>query len=757
MFPAHQRSSSTPKPTDSVLTRFSPLSDPTPSITPQQYQVDHLVHHFISQASDWKTLTSLTAGGLAYRWGKISTLNVGAIRESPLLARPLSIALGLGSEVTAFEFTHRTLSTLSLEGEGRGEGGPANHWSWSGPGGWKEGWLHSFVAFGTIKGLGRLAREQNIVLQHGFQDTGMVLGHQLVYHAGIGPRPEGGLADQFLNAEITNLQVGVGMGLGHALTGGRILAVERGLDLLQRGGDWITPLSQRGARGDFAFATAGETTKRSPFLPEAEPRSPFLNRPMQMVKKGDGGSKAPETRSAKEKAELKEKLERIYGKDLLKVLENPLLVQETLEAALEIPPRLEKGPKNLLTALIHFKEKDPQKTHLTALGVKEIFNRDALYTSRGSYQDAVVQLFLESALSDPDPARRVPALRYLHQALKKGIEVRDLEEHMEHFGYGLDYGLSAEGLQRFHEEVTAIEPPQDKLKLYPKPLLTRALEYALETRFPRLVVKRIVNVVHSGAHPSKLAELRRFPSNDRGAEISRLLDSVSLDVLSRKINGTHHTAFVEDVNLARRVALIRRTEYQWRVLEPNKILESRQVLEVALSGFINSMGSAGLPFTPNRFIELLQCNSQRLAQKEDIAGAVARDFEGKKFELSLVTTKQFVSDPAFDSHRSPFSLTRGNSSTSRRSQILIRELPELDLETEKGRWEAFSALNSRLSALVFEWTMLHYASSPPLVARMIAHLETQRWRLMNGLPMEWELADRFGGMVPYLRGWVEHP
>jgi hypothetical protein len=79
----------------------------------------------------------------------------------------------------------------------------------------------------------------------------------------------------------------------------------------------------------------------------------------------------------------------------------------------------------------------------------------------------------------------------------------------------------------------------------------------------------------------------------------------------------------------------------------------------------------------------------------------------------------------------------------------------LDLTSEKGIWEAFSALNGRVSALVFEWSLLKHSSSPPLVARMIAHLETQRWRLMNGLPMEWELADRFGGMVHYLRGWVE--
>jgi len=123
---------------------------------------------------------------------------------------------------------HRSLSTLSLEAcgescrtrEGRGEGGPANHWKWNGPVGWKEGLLTSFITFGSIKSLGKLSQGQNLVLQHGFQDAGMVVGHQLVYRAGIGPKPEGSLAEQFVHAELTNLQIGAGMALGHALTGG---------------------------------------------------------------------------------------------------------------------------------------------------------------------------------------------------------------------------------------------------------------------------------------------------------------------------------------------------------------------------------------------------------------------------------------------------------------------------------------------------------------------------------------------------------
>ena len=83
-----------------------------------QSQVDGLTSSFVDQATDWKSLASMMAGGLAYRFGKIGVMSASWVQQAAPLQRPLSIAFGFASEVTAFEFTNRTLHTLL--GEHRG-------------------------------------------------------------------------------------------------------------------------------------------------------------------------------------------------------------------------------------------------------------------------------------------------------------------------------------------------------------------------------------------------------------------------------------------------------------------------------------------------------------------------------------------------------------------------------------------------------------------------------------------------------------
>ncbi|MFO1520074.1 MAG: serine/threonine-protein kinase [bacterium] len=191
-----------------VLDRANQLASPALSAT--QTQVDHLVSEFTQNASDWKAIAAMTVGGLAYRFGRAGVMSVTALREAPLIALPLSVGTGLGLEVSAYELTHRSLQTFS------GTAPSARLWSFSGAGGLKEGWISSLVSFGTLKGFGALSQGQNILLQHAAQDAGMVLGHEFAYQAGVGPKPEGSLAERFLHAEITNLQMGAGMALGAA-------------------------------------------------------------------------------------------------------------------------------------------------------------------------------------------------------------------------------------------------------------------------------------------------------------------------------------------------------------------------------------------------------------------------------------------------------------------------------------------------------------------------------------------------------------
>ncbi|MFO1518625.1 MAG: bifunctional serine/threonine-protein kinase/formylglycine-generating enzyme family protein [bacterium] len=260
--------------TETVLSRLSShtlASYAEPSSA--QSQVDGLVSGFLEQASDWRSLAAMSIGGLAYRFGRIGTMALASrAGQAASLIQTASYGIGLSAEVLAFETSHRSL--LGLSGEGASN---PNLWRWNGRGGFREGLANSFVSFGTLKFAGHLAEGQNVILQHFVQDTGMVLGHHATAALGISPGPEGTLAQQFLHAEITNLQLSFGMSLVHTFAPG-LPALERGLELTLRtpqtegrssffdsegeGAPWALATGQRGnlegrRSGDRVFPEKG--------------------------------------------------------------------------------------------------------------------------------------------------------------------------------------------------------------------------------------------------------------------------------------------------------------------------------------------------------------------------------------------------------------------------------------------------------------------------------------------------------------------
>ena len=136
-----------------------------------------------------------------------------------------------------------------------------------------------------LRGAGYLAREQNIILQHALQSTAMVAGHQGAAGLRILPQPEGSLAEQFLHAEATNLQLAAGGSLLHTVAPG-IHAMERNLDLMAAAGRVSPPFPGRRANlsPSLAMATAGE---RRPNSPLRDPAHQWIS---QMSMTGEGGS-----------------------------------------------------------------------------------------------------------------------------------------------------------------------------------------------------------------------------------------------------------------------------------------------------------------------------------------------------------------------------------------------------------------------------------------------------------------------------------
>jgi len=238
------------------------------------------------QATDWRSLAALTAGGMAYRAGRIG-FQVPSSKFQVLgffPSRFLSIGAGLAAEVSAFEGTHRALHPES-----------PNLWRWSGPAGLKQGLLQSLVTFSALKTAGYAARGENLIVSHLFQDSAMVLGHQASAALGVVARPSGSLAEQFLHAEATTLQVGAGLALSHRFAPG-IAALERGLDLslLTTNGGAQFPRPRLGSgTGEETSPLQIQNVMRPTLALAAEGPSFRPIEILAMVKNGDEGGDGP--------------------------------------------------------------------------------------------------------------------------------------------------------------------------------------------------------------------------------------------------------------------------------------------------------------------------------------------------------------------------------------------------------------------------------------------------------------------------------
>ncbi len=195
-------------------------------VSTAQLSNDALLTHFSHQASEPTQIMAMMVGGLSSRFGNIlfRSLSPAFIQRNSFLINAGAQVTSLASEVLGFEMSSRTLTVLT-----QGYSQNSNLFHWRGEGGISHGLGHSFVNFGTLRIFGQFGRS-NILAQHAAQDLGMVTGHRLASQVGLEDRSNDGFLKQMLSAEVTNLQMGVGMILGHVFTGGRVQFLERNLE-----------------------------------------------------------------------------------------------------------------------------------------------------------------------------------------------------------------------------------------------------------------------------------------------------------------------------------------------------------------------------------------------------------------------------------------------------------------------------------------------------------------------------------------------
>ena len=192
-----------------------------------QREFDQTLGSFTQEACNWKSLASMTLGGVAYRYGRLGAIRLlgNGANAIPLLGKAFSHLAGLATEVTVFETSQRSLENLTAKQPNSAV------WKLKGEEGLLKSWTRSFVNFGSLRIFGKMAEGTNPFLRHFIQDTGMVFGENLVFQLGFGDQVQGSFLQQLLHAETINTQMAAGLSFLHFASAGRIHHIENHLDL----------------------------------------------------------------------------------------------------------------------------------------------------------------------------------------------------------------------------------------------------------------------------------------------------------------------------------------------------------------------------------------------------------------------------------------------------------------------------------------------------------------------------------------------
>ena len=191
---------------DSALTGWPRFARHDLQISSSQLQLDAALDSFASQSTDIFSIASMTAAGLV---GKLARLGIlSAFSRISASGGPLQIFISHLGSVAA---EAATITGINL-GQARG---PAP----------TEEFFKNFINFGGFR-LFHIST-QNSVVQHFVQSAALMAGHQVSTSLGLEEVSQKSFTEQFFDANLTTLQIGVGSALASRVVGGRLQRMER--------------------------------------------------------------------------------------------------------------------------------------------------------------------------------------------------------------------------------------------------------------------------------------------------------------------------------------------------------------------------------------------------------------------------------------------------------------------------------------------------------------------------------------------------
>lgn len=743
------------------------------TLTPAQVEVDELLCNFSEQASDWHNLTAMMMGGLANRLAKIGVL--GAASSAPTMARVLAPTIGLFAEVSAYRGTNQIFDSVGARSPRSGSGNPT-------PTMFGKEFLTDYLNFATLKIFGNISVGQNPLLAHALQDGGMVAGHQITYSLALTTKPEGSIAQQFIEAETMNLAMSAGMSLGHFVTGRTFTQFEKALELQSKSyrevpSPALIPLQFKYANFEILNASF----------------------PSEITERGPSGSVADVTRI---KDEWIQKFPYRVQRDNY--------APEIVEKVFTSRERLKSSRENLLQFSTQDRGKAGTFEQLrTIRSFCDILDSHASLTPTASLETAFADALLVRVLSESDRETRLERLGAFEEMLQSGMSRSKLEEMLRGMSYdaGLTMGTQTEYSKEFFKKHRADlfenlrtytpeecdlwlnwlyrkslhDPSQIKemLKIlgnaarenkYDRALLSQCLEYARNHPLGEWIMDRVFQVLVVEDPAYKLVEIVAPEAKEISWQSIEgyVSAAISPPLLNIFINGSSATGFVDHQRLANKVisvaADIERAHPASADLAQKKERIVRAIFDVFktkksldVQNYLDILNASPTPQTQSLY------DSWRSGELNIVI------LPSVKFDEYLHRGIPGMSEAEVNA----LYVHRGNHIAN---TILLREIPPYNDQDSISHQFVASEVLDRLIGLVHEWEhWRHYngyyelsdekgagivsgsiSRELRIVTEMMAHLEEERWRHINFEQTVYQDAERMGqNLAQYLRDFID--
>lgn len=638
----------------------------------------------------------------------------------------------------------------------------------------------------------------------------MVAGQQVTARLGWTSSPEGSLAEQFLHAEATNLQLGFGMALAHPIFGNGARTLEQSLDLSLRTPELTGSSSRENPFSREAFAMAmGE--RSNPYtdtpptpLEDARIHMAQMTRldfdPKRHVSTTVPRDHRPEFLTASQKATLRQRYLHLLSEGSPK---SEAQAHRIISHVLETPSRLTEFHERLLEAVLQAPNRNTPAQSLTIQAIRETFSANPLETGCGTFHQMMLQQLLGEAMTIQPTGMRNAAALAVFEAMESGLTMEKMRAVFTRFNLGAALQLSftspvySESFWRTHfdilEEVQRDVPTEHLVSImnfvyrsaekYPDRArrmfevfadaytnghfrhedVDRAFAFAGSHPFAFLVMQRLFQILAIQDTAAKLREIHRDETHASPESSARFITTLfqrgwTPEAIAEQINGTFHTAYSEDLRLARKTVSVT-LETAEAIQHPERYQERRKDFEKTLESWMDArrrMEKDDLyrligTLSPD-YAQSLEPLKERIRIKTDLemlAGIRERGLSKDTLCFFLQNTRG--TDQWEIWVRELFSSP--SSSLQERNQLQWEAEEFMDgfiHEGEHSRHYTGNSLGIERGAEPFRLGSI--SRKDRLSTETMAYLEEQRLRFLRGNFTTWELARRLGVSMPQYLG-----